>query len=147
MRLKELQSALAEIRDVFAAGGSSTAERDLDAVLSLLASEPDRDLGAYLAEIRNVLNGKRHPSSSASELAATLIAAGLDEEKFKTALATISADQAIGKQEMLDLAKTYGVIRLNARSRSTILESIEKHFYWMLINRDADNMAKRATPW
>lgn len=147
MRVRELQSALAEIKGVFAAAGASAAERDLEAVLSLLADEGDRDLEAYLKEVREQLGGSPRRESSVSDLTARLIAAGLDEAKFKVVLSQIVQDATLGKAEVQDIAKQYGVIRLNTRSRAAIIESIEKHFYWMLINHDADAMAKRATPW
>lgn len=90
-------------------------------------------------------------SAASSKLPASyadqLKAADFDESAFKAVLADLAQDASIKKAEAAEIARDYGVIRLETRSKAAIMESIEKHFYWMLYNREANEMAKRATPW
>ncbi len=145
MRVNEIKAAIENVRSILAAGGASAAERDLSKLVKLLAEQGDRDHDEYVAEVQATLASGGKPDLNA--IAARLAAAGDSEAAFKTVLAEIESSTAIKKAEALDIAKSYGVVRINERSKASIIESIDKHFYWMLYQRDADAMAKRATPW
>lgn len=143
MRVGELSVILDEVARLLASGGGASAARDLEKLRALLEQHSDRDLGDYLSEIEHKLD----PVSRAAVHIARLKEAELDERRFEVALERMRADDAISKDAAIAVAKGYGVIRLTTRSRSTVIESIDKHFHWMLYNRDADALAKRATPW
>lgn len=144
MRVNEIREAIENLRPVLAAGGAGAAERELAKLVELLGTHDDRDLDEFIAEIRSSIEAaKPDPSIFVNRL----VAAGDDEARFKSALAEVAAAATVKKPEALDIAKRYGVIRIDTKSRASIIESIEKHFYWMLYQRDADAMAKRATPW
>lgn len=144
MRVNELKEAIENVRAVLAAGGAGTAERDLARLIDLLAAQGDKDLDTYISEVKAVLDPK---GPDVGLFIARLKSAGDDEKVFKSTLDEIAKAPAIKKPEALKIAQGYGVIRLNERSKASIVESIEKHFYWSLYQRDADAMAKRATPW
>jgi hypothetical protein len=145
MRVNEIKDAIENIRAILAAGGAASAERDLAKLIELLSAEGNRDLDEYIAEVKATLL-----QSTSLDIAAwvqRLKTAGVDEKAFKAALAEIANSDTIKRPEALEIAKGYGVIRINAKSKASIVESIEKHFYWTLYQRDANALAKRATPW
>lgn len=144
MRVSEIREAIENLRPVLAAGGGYAAERELAKLVAMLASHDNRDLDELIAEIKRSIEAAKPDSSF---FVSRLQAAGDDEARFKSALAEVAAAATIKKPEALDIAQRYGVIRIDQRSRASIIESIEKHFYWALYQRDADAMAKRATPW
>lgn len=149
MRVDEIRAALENVRQVLAAGGAAAAERDLKRLVDQLAANGDRDLDQYVAEVREAISeAKAGPDAASVETAVGWLKdAGFDEAAFKAALKKIEDATAIKKDAALLIAQGYGVIRINSRSRASIIESIDKHFYWALYQRDADEMAKRATPW
>lgn len=145
MRVSELRSAIEGIRRLFDAGGAASAGKDLGKVSELLSAQNDRDLDDYLGEVKVKLAPP--PPPSAELHLARLKDAGFDESRFNAALASLRADKKLSKPTLEALASDYGVIRLSKNSKPAIIESIEKHFYWTLNNRDADALARRATPW
>lgn len=80
-------------------------------------------------------------------MADRLVSAGENEAEFKTALGEIAGMASVKKSKALEIAKRYGVIRIDAKSRASIIGSIETHFFWSLYQRDANAVAKRVTPW
>ncbi len=107
----------------------------------------DRDLDELLEEIREKLDPAIRKHQDINRYVERLKSAGHDEAKFHAALQLIKNDKAIDKDDVLQIARTYGVIRISGKSKPSYIESLDKHFCWRLYNRDADEMAKRATPW
>ena len=147
MRANELKDSLFEIRDIFASAGISAAENDVARLAEYIEQQGDRDLDEVLAEIREKLDPSAGKRKICSRHVENLKSAGLDESRFHAALKNLRDDKVLDKNDILQILKDYGVIRIGGKSRDSFLESLDKHFYWLLYNRDADAMAKRATPW
>lgn len=147
MRADRLKHSIQEIRSILAAAGAAAAEADFGKLEEYIERNGDRDLDELLSE----MHGKLDPAQSKQEVIAQhldrLKSAGLDEAKFRSALQAIKSEKTFGKDDVFQIAKAYGVIRISGKSKASYIESIDKHFYWRLYNRDADEMAKRATPW
>ena len=107
----------------------------------------DREVEELIAEIAAKLDPSTAKAIAFANHLAELQKAELDEAKFKQALSALRSNKAMDADAMLQIGKKYGVIRFGGKSRSAVLEALEKHFYWMLNNRDTDAMARRATPW
>lgn len=142
MRVRDLRLALEQIRDVFDGGGAVAQARDLQRVADMLAKNDGADLTSYLDDVRS----KLQPATPERYVEA-LRNAGFDEDKFKAVIADMRADRNLDKDGVHSVGEGYGVIRLSGRGKDSLIDSIEKHFYWLVYNRDADEMAKRATPW
>lgn len=147
MRTDELKTALLELREIFAASGDSKSEGDLTKLAEYFERQSNRDLAEVLREIRDKLDPSSARRIAIAHHVDQLREAGFEEAKFRLALAELKVDKALDKNDILKIATEYGVIRISGKSRDSYLESIEKHFYWVLYNHDADAMAKRATPW
>lgn len=147
MKADEVESALEKLREVIAEAGATAAAKDIAALARLMALHRGEDFDSVLRDIELRLDPAANKQRLLAQHLETLQATKLDEAAFKVAFAALRQDKAITKDDILDLAKSYGVIRIGGRSREAALECIEKHFYWLLYNRDADAMAKRATPW
>ena len=147
MRAEQLKVALDEIREIFAAAGLATATSDFARLAAYVEKQGDRDLDDVLSEIREKLDPTASKRVAVAQHVGRLTQAGLDEPKFRSALSQLRTDLTLDKQDVLQVLKDYGVIRISGKSRDDLLESLDKYFYWLLYNRDADAMAKRATPW
>jgi hypothetical protein len=147
MRADRLKHGIQEIRSILSAAGAASAETDFAKLEEFFDHHGDRDLDELLVEIR----AKLDPVSKKQDIIARhldrLKSAGFDESKFHAVLQAIKNDKTFDKDDVLQIAKAYGVIRISGKSKASYIESIDKHFYWRLYNRDADEMAKRATPW
>jgi hypothetical protein len=147
MRATELKRPLEEIRETFAAAGLTVPAKDIADVLAYIDAQGDRDIDHLMAEIKLKLDPAAHKHLLCAKHLKALRSAKFIEADFKAALEALRSDKAAEKGDVHQIAKDYGVIRINGKSRETYLESLDKYFYWALYNRDADEMAKRATPW
>ncbi len=147
MRADELKVSLSEIREIFAAAGVAAAEKDIALLTEYIEQQGLRELDEVLAEISEKLDPSLALRAQISRHVENLKRAGLDEPQFRAALSALREDKSLDKHSILNILKDYGVIRIGGKSREAYIESLDKHFYWLLYNRDADAMAKRATPW
>ena len=81
----------------------------------------------------------------ARERASRLKDAGLDQGKLLNELAAMRADKAIRKKHLIAIADRYGAD--SSGSVAKIYKSIEQRQNMLIYNRDADAMARKATPW
>jgi hypothetical protein len=147
MRATELMRPLEEIRETFIAAGLAVPAKEIADVISVLEAHGDRKLDEILQEISARLDPAAQRQLVCAKHVKALRAAKFDEPTFRRALESLRGDKSADKADVLQIAKDYGVIRMSGKSRDGYLESIDKYFYWALYNRDADEMAKRATPW
>lgn len=147
MSSERLVNLLREISGILHASGAAAAEKDVLALMATLETGEKRPVEEVLADLERRLDPSSEKTKLIARHASALIEADLDERKFATALEAIRQDKKLDKADVAALAKGAGVIRIEAKSRASAVDSIEKHFYWRLYNRDADAMAKRATPW
>jgi ribosomal protein L12E/L44/L45/RPP1/RPP2 len=147
MRADRLIRAIQDIRSILGAAGATAAETDFEKLEEFIDGHGDRDLDELLGEVRAKLDPAQKKQGAIAQHLDRLKSAGFDEAKFHAALQAIKNDKALDKDDVLQIAKAYGVIRISGKSKPSYIESIDKYFYWRLYNRDADEMAKRATPW
>ena len=147
MRAEQLKDVLDEVKSIFSAAGVTAVEKDIALLADYVASHGSRELDDVFAEMRDRLDPAGKKKLASLRHIQALRDAGMDEARFSEALTAIKSDRTLDKGDIAQLAKDYGVIRINAKSRDACIESIDKYFYWSLYNRDADEMAKRATPW
>lgn len=146
MQARQLSDTLNELRDILVAAGVKDADLEVGG-LARWIGEQGGSAEEAVAKIAQALDPAQQRRVAVLRHVGALTSAGFDEGAFKGAFAQLSADKQVGKDEMLDVAKALGVIRIEGKSRKSYLESIEKYFYWALYNRDANEMARRATPW
>lgn len=145
MRGHGLRALLKDIQDAVSAGGGSAQARALGQLSSALSDSDAKDVPAIVSAIESSIAEASAPPWK--KHAKALIAAELDERLFKHAFAAMENDRTIKKADIVSLAKDLG-IRLDAKaSGSKALEKIKGWFYERLYERDANAMAKRATPW
>lgn len=143
----QLSKTIQEIKKIFSAAGVPAAESDFQQLAAYIEQKGDKEIDALFDEIRVNLDPSSRKKLLLNQHLTALRAAELEPTTFKSALDALSRDSILDKNDVLQVAKAYGVIRIAGKSKASYVESIDKHFYWMLYNRDADAMAKRATPW
>jgi hypothetical protein len=145
MHVKDLRAALQEIEEVFSTAGVKAVQKDLASILELLGDNDNMDLSEFLEELRRNLPGPA-PVPSAEWLR-RLNEAGLEEAAFLKTLTELSTS-ACSKVELRAIAEKYTGSEFKAKdSKPVLLEAIKSEFYGRLYERDADKIAKRATPW
>jgi hypothetical protein len=147
MKTGDIKKPLIEAQEMLAAAGSLAAAQDIGELLSLVDDYADMEFDQFLGRVQHKLDPAALRVSIRSAYAKTLLDAKLDEAAFAIAMSKISSDPQLGKDDVLAIAKEYGVIRVVGKSKATYIDSIERYFHWMLYNQDANEMAKRATPW
>lgn len=147
MRANDLSASILELKAIVAAAGANTAEADLAKLAEFIGSYGDEDADRVLEEIKSLLDPAALKARAIERRAKALLDAQFDEHAFRSEINAIREDKYLNKDDVLAILNKYGVIRISGKSRATYLESLEKHFYWKLYNKDADEMAKRATPW
>jgi hypothetical protein len=145
MHVKELRAALKEIGEVFSAAGAEALEKDLAAVIELLGNNDDLELSTFLEVLKKGLAGKL--SISSDEWLQRLKDAALDESAFLRTFADLEAS-ACPKSDLLKITENYTGSKFKAKSsKQDLLAGIKSDFYGRIYDRDADRIAKRATPW
>lgn len=148
MRVDEIKTALENVRALLAAGGAAAAERDLAKIVQLIGQSGAADFDEYVGQLRREIEKLSNGGNvDTNEYVRRLKLAGYNESEFKTVLGELAKAGSVKKEHAHAVAKEYGVIRIDDRSKARIIESIEKHFFWLLYQRDAGEMARRATPW
>lgn len=146
MRAEQLRDAVQEIQELFAAAGV-TAHKELASLAEFIDARSGQTVEELVAEIRAKLDPAHGKRLLIAQHVASLKQAGASEQAFLVALEKLQTDKAVEKDDMLQVLKDYGVIRNSGNSRKAYVEALRKHFYWLQYNRDADALAKRATPW
>jgi predicted lipid-binding transport protein (Tim44 family) len=68
------------------------------------------------------------------------------EKDFRDAFARLATDKSAGVESVKKVAERLG-IKSKLPTRKAALKAIEQHYYEKQYEKDADAMAKRATPW
>jgi hypothetical protein len=147
MRAEQLKLALLEIKGLFTAAGVAAVEKDMDTIADYVGRDGSRNVDQLISEIRAKLDPSVSKAVRIAQHVASLKEAGLQEQSFHAAIDGLRMDKSMDKTDVLKVLQAFGVIRINGKSRESYIESLDKHFYWLLYNRDADAMAQRATPW
>lgn len=113
MNIKQLKTALERIESLYAAAGVTSAANDLRKVAQLLDGHDEKSVEAYIAELTAQPCNTSSPEPSAlnedrvSTHARRLLAAGLDQNAFDSALRELDRDTRVGKAEWAAIANRY----------------------------------------
>jgi hypothetical protein len=119
MDVRELKEILKRIEELYAAGGASTAAKDLRAVARLLEGYEGKNLETFIADTKAFLEKPKEGSSQTTddEMVASsadrLLAAGIDQAAFDAALKELDESPA-GKNEWAAIANRYRNAPTNA---------------------------------
>ncbi|MCF6199779.1 MAG: hypothetical protein L3J67_10380 [Hyphomicrobiaceae bacterium] len=158
MKVKELRSALMELEALFEIGGTKAIKTDLCSLINFLESVDDMPLDDFFdelkAEIEKISSSGKERAKSApvklDEQAISYYTTELeksqdDEAQFLVILAQMDADSRVRKVELAKISERFG--DSSAKTVTKMLQSIKTRFYEKVYDRDANAMARRATPW
>jgi hypothetical protein len=120
MEIRELKRALERIRSLYAAAGVTSAAKDLRGVAQLLEGHDDKSVENFIAETSELLNrasGRTTATVDEERVAIhvdRLLAAGIDQAAFDTALGKLDSDDLVGKGEWAAIANRYRNAPTNA---------------------------------
>lgn len=133
---------------------------DIETVLESASASPRREA------VRELMNLVAHDTRSIDDIAKSLersaqesikpvyqqyleelLAAEYDEKLFLEVFGRLSKDKAVKKSDVLKIALSYGRHRSLTGSVDKLLQDVRTSFYERVYERDAQLMAKRATPY
>jgi hypothetical protein len=145
MRVRDLRLVIDEVRRIFTVSGAKSQESGLAQVSAALEQHDDQALDAYLEQVR-----QSAPSSLASprvaESTRRLAEASLDEGLFLKVLADLNADKSLKKADLQKIVEAYTGSFDSRANASKLIDAIRRAFYKKLYERDARELARRATP-
>lgn len=145
MRGHGLRAILHDIQSVLSAGGATAQAKAVVQLSDALKPSDEKEVADIAASVGAAVAAASAPAWQ--KHASALRAAGLDEAKFQQAFLGVSGDKSLKKSDVAAIAKDYG-LRVEAKaSTARLLEQVKGAFYEKLYERDANTMAKRATPW
>ena len=156
MKVRELRSALVELETLFEVGGTKAIKTDLASLIKFLESADNMHLEDFFdeleIELRNITkrpNTTKMPIKLNEEVVSYYIEALEksydDEANFLSILTQMDADNRIRKMELSKISERFG--DTSAKTVAKMLQSIKTRYYEKIYDRDANAMARRATPW
>lgn len=145
MRGHQLREILSDIRNAIAGSGGAKQAEALDRIQAALA---DLDQASATDAVGRIGSNVACLTQASWETKlAQLQSAGLNEPEFLKILDEIAADKSIKKADLLKIAQAYVGYADKKASADKLISAIKTRFYGKIYDRDADEMAKRATPW
>jgi hypothetical protein len=144
MRVGDLRTILKDLERLFGISGARSQETAVARVADALPSDQDHDLHSYLKTVQQEI--AEDAKSAAERYVLGLQQAGLDEKAFASIFSALEIDKKVKRAELLKIAEDYtGSVDRKAPAKK-LLKHIKAHFYTKLYERDANELAKRATP-
>jgi hypothetical protein len=145
MRGHELRDILADIRKaVGSAGGTKYAEA-IGATEAAIAVHDNVPIDDVIANVDAAVASLTKPAWQAR--LDELRGAGIAEQAFLRAFDELRNDHTIKKPDLIKIAEAYVGFVEKKSSVERLLDAIKTRFYGKLYDHDANEMAKRATPW
>jgi hypothetical protein len=145
MRGPQFRELLADIRQALGSAGAKTQVESLKRTEQAIASLGDLDADEAIRRIEVAVDNVSAPLWQ--KRLQQIEAAELSEQEFSRALSELQADKAIKKMDLARIAEAYVGFADKKASSAVLLDSIKTRFYSKIYDRDANAMAKRATPW
>lgn len=145
MRGHQLREILSDIRDALAGSGVTKQAEALDRIQAALASLDQAPTTEVMARVDAGVEDLTQPVWK--EQLVRLNAAGLNEAEFLRALEQLGNDKSVKKADLVQIAQGYVGYADKKASAPKLIDAIKTRFYGKIYDRDADAMAKRATPW
>lgn len=144
MRVRDLKHVLEEVRGIFVSAGARQQDKAFAAVADALKPFDDDDVDDYLPKVRTAADDASAPLED--QYSRTLMESGLDEATFLAALDKLRGDKRMKKPTLQKVVKKYiGIVDKKATT-SQLLDAIKLAFYKKLYERDARELARKATP-
>jgi hypothetical protein len=146
MRVRDLRAVLQGLERIFAVAGAKTQRAAVGNVADALprGRDQEQDLTHYLKRVEEEIAG--NAASPSEKYLRQLREAGLAEHDFLAVLNSIEADKSLKKADLLAIAEGYAGSVGRKASVKNLLKHISTRFYTKLYERDANELAKRATP-
>lgn len=156
MKVKELQNSLQDLAEVLELAGTKAVNSDVANILNLLDGEEEEELEDFLSQLEERLTAALKKTSAKSQVTninrdvvdhyvVRLLDAAMDEQKFSSIATELKNDPQVRKPELAEIAKGYTARPVN--TVSGLHKAIQTRFYERIYDRDATDMARRATPW
>jgi glycerol-3-phosphate O-acyltransferase len=145
MRGHDLREILADIRNAVGSTGGTKYAEAIAATEAAIAPQDNVQLEQLIANVDAAVASLTKPAWQCR--LDELREAGLAEQAFLRALDDLRNDHAIKKPDLLKIAESYVGYVEKKLSTDRLLDAIKTRFYGKLYDYDANEMAKRATPW
>ena len=144
MRHEELRKAINEIRDVLLAAGRQDVGQSLTDLFDRLDDGQDASPDEMVKRLRAAVDQMGIPAPA--RYSARLAEIGLEEAAFASLLDEIANDPSLKKADMQAILRAYTGRHDKRSSLAQLKEDLKRAFYTKLYDRDAQEMANRATP-
>ena len=145
MRGQQLREVLTDMRDVASASGGTKQSQALDELQAAFSVFDDLAVADVVAHVEAVVGALSQPAWEAK--LAMLRQAELSEPSFVRALDGIANDKSLKKNDLVKIVEGYVGYADKKASNSKLIDALRVRFFGKMYDRDADEMAKRATPW
>ena len=145
MRGHQLREILNDIRNAVGASGGSKHAEVIDQLQSALTDLDNAAIPDLVGQVEAAVAALSQEPWEAK--LKQLQQAGLSEPDFCRALDEIRSDKAVKKSDRIKIAEAYVGYAEKKASSDKLVDAIKTRFYGKIYDRDANEMAKRATPW
>jgi hypothetical protein len=145
MRGHDLREILADIRNAVGISGGAKYAEAIAATEAAVASHDNAQLDQLIASVDTAVASLTKPAWQAR--LDDLRDAGISEQAFLHAFGELRNDHSIKKLDLFKIAEGYVGFVEKKSSSEKLLDAIKTRFYGKLYDHDANEMAKRATPW
>jgi hypothetical protein len=145
MRALDLCEILADIRSAVGSTGGAKYAEAIAATESAVAAHDNAQLDQLIANVDAAVASLTKPAwqSRLDELRE----AGIAEQAFLRAFDDLRNDHSLKKPDLVKIVEAYVGFVEKKLSTERLLDAIKTRFYGKLYDHDANEMAKRATPW
>jgi hypothetical protein len=137
MNIREILAALDQLRELYAACGPKTAEKNIAKVIELLAPHEGKPIEAFMMEVRAVAasaEARAAPPAAAVDQAVVeqyvhlLAAAGTEERVFEETFAALTGDTNVRLKEADAIARQFTRQQSPFKTRKAALTAIKQTF-------------------
>jgi hypothetical protein len=144
MRVRDLRSILGDIQRVFKASGAKKQETAFTKLSVTLEAQDGRDLDSYLKAVEDEIQADSLPR--ATTYLRLLDEIGFDEPAFRDFIEKLEQDRSLPKNELIAVVEGYAGSADRRGTAKKLIKQLSAKFYAKLYERDANELAKRATP-
>lgn len=144
MRVRDLRAVLKDIQRVFKVSGAKAQEAAFAKLSFSFQRQDGCDLDSCLRAVEIEVQAAALPQPTT--YLRRLREIGLDEPAFRDLIEKLEKDRSLAKSDLATIVERYtGAADRRATSKK-LIKQLRTHFYAKLYERDANELAKRATP-
>jgi hypothetical protein len=144
MRVRDLRAVLKDIQRVFKISGAKTQETAFAKLSATLQGQDGQDLDSCLKAVEDEIQEASLPR--VTTYLRRLGDIGLDEQAFRDFLEKLEKDRSLAKSDLITIVERYTGSADRRGTVKKLVKQLRSHFYAKLYERDANELAKRATP-